>query len=321
MNNNPDLYDEWLQVKPTGKSQREFAREKFNEQRGTSVTRIRRYLYEREHAERLMPKQKANDPSPPNKSPKILFYDLECSPYKAWVYGGLYDQTIRAEHIIQDWFLISWTAKWFGASEPFGDILTSGEAKAANDKRIVQTLWHALNEADIIVAHNLKGFDLKKANARFILNGLKPPLPSREIDTLLTARSVFKFTSNALGYLNKIFGLEKKSETSRGMDIRAAEGDQAALDEMWAYNLQDTIALEDLYLVLRPWIKNHPNVAVYNDDEVEQCRNCRGEITWNQKGYTTLTGFYHTWRCNNCGAVGRSRVNELEKEKRRALIM
>lgn len=311
-----DIYDEWLKQKGN-LSQRAFAREMVAQGLATSVTRVRMYLYERGRSERLIV-----EPPPKKiiKSPKILLYDLETTPLICYTWG-LYDQNISPENIIQDWFIISWTAKWFGEPEVMGEILTSQEVHERNDSRIVPKLWALMEEADVLVAHNGKKFDFKRARTRFIYHGLKPTLHAKEVDTLTTARSVFNFTSNKLDYLNKVLKITRKQEHRPRLWYDAYQGDPEALKEMFEYNKVDTLALEDLYVVLRPWMTNHPNVAVYMEEEVEKCCKCGSkDLHWHDKGYTTFTGFYLTWRCEKCGAVGRSRENTLTKEKKETLL-
>jgi hypothetical protein len=43
---------------------------------------------------------------------------------------------------------------------------------------------------------------------------------------------------------------------------------------MRRYNIRDVVALEPLYLKLRPWIEGHPNVAVYSDSDEVACPKC-----------------------------------------------
>jgi len=44
-----------------------------------------------------------------------------------------------------------------------------------DDSGILREIWKMLDEADIVITQNGRKFDQKKLNARFILNGFKPP--------------------------------------------------------------------------------------------------------------------------------------------------
>lgn len=61
-----------------------------------------------------------------------------------------------------------------------------------------------------MIAHNGKKFDIPKINTRFIINGLNPPSPYKQIDTLEVARKQFGFSSNSLDALATFFGFDNK---------------------------------------------------------------------------------------------------------------
>ena len=88
---------------------------------------------------------------------------------------------------------------------------------------------------------------------------------------------------------------------------------------MVEYNKNDVGILEETYVRLRPFIKNHPNVALYVDCEEPLCRNCGSEdLNWNGF-YPTPANKYLAFRCNGCGAIGRSKTSALSKSKRKNL--
>ena len=106
--------------------------------------------------------------------------------------------------------------------------------------------------------------------------------------------------------------------------VRGTEDEATkALKAMLAYNKVDIKALEELYLMIRPWIKGHPNVNLYQDFNEEDggfthCTNCGSEeITWHGKYYTP-GGRFKAFRCE-CGAVGRSRVSDITAAERKTL--
>ena len=134
---------------------------------------------------------------------RILLYDIETSPIDALVYG-MWDQNIRPEFILQDWHLLSWSAKWLFDDKTYSDVLTSKEAKSHDDKRITESIWKIMNEADVIVAHNNDKFDEKRSNTRFLVNGLPPLSHHKSVDTLKVVKYNFNFTSNALDFVNKV---------------------------------------------------------------------------------------------------------------------
>lgn len=250
---------------------------------------------------------------------KILLWDIETTPINAFVWG-IWEQNVNLEGIVQDSHMLSWSAKWLFDPDIMSDVLTSREAKQHDDKRITQSLWKLLDEADVVIGHNCIQFDEKKANTSFLKHGLPPVSHFQSIDTLTVAKSVFRFSSNKLDYVNEFLGLPKKIPTSFDLWVRCYNGDISALKEMETYNRGDVEILEDLYLQLRPYIKNHPNLNLWSDENISLCPNCGSpKITWNGS-YYTYTGQYDAFRCDSCGAIGRSRKSTLDKAKNKTAV-
>lgn len=258
---------------------------------------------------------------------KILLYDLETAPMEVYAWR-FWKQTVTPAMLIKDWSLLSWSAKWLFHDEVKGQVVTPKEAHDRNDESIIKSLWDLMEEADIIIAHNGAKFDVKKMNARFLINGLNPPTPYRVIDTLRVLTRVFGFSDNSMNGINTTLGLMNKMEhEGMGMWKKSVNGSRAeaaqALNTMLSYNKVDVLALEDLYLHIRPWIKSHPNVNLYQEylGNIEdiKCTNC-GSVNLEWKGkYYTPAGRYCSFRCSACGAIGRSRYSDLSKEERKSL--
>jgi predicted RNA-binding Zn-ribbon protein involved in translation (DUF1610 family) len=164
---------------------------------------------------------------------------------------------------------------------------------------------------------------MPRLNSRFILNGLNPPLPYQQIDTLKHIRRQFGFTSNKLDYVNKLLNLERKKETKFELWENCMKGNATALSEMETYNVQDVRILEETYLLIRAWIKPHPNMGLFILDEKEhRCPNCgSNDLVAQGKMYYTTANAYELMRCSNCGASSRKRLGAINiKEKRHLLI-
>lgn len=250
---------------------------------------------------------------------KILLFDLETAPMKAYIWSK-WANGVHDDQIITDWFVLTWSAKWLFGDKVYQAKVTKKEAKAQNDKRIIKSLWNLIDEADIIIAHNLKKFDRKKANTRFLLHGLGLPSPYLIIDTLLHARRQFAITSNRLDYIaHNFLGLEGKMETPKGLWWRAVEGDIEAIQMMADYCDQDVRVLEDVYLYLRPYIQPHPNVGLFNELDEEACTACGGKDLKMIGDYYTNVNIYTAYRCGDCGSISRSRVTTTPIRTKRAL--
>jgi ribonuclease D len=135
---------------------------------------------------------------------------------------------------------------------------------------------------------------------------MEPPSPFKTVDTLLAARRYFRFPSNSLNDLCHMLGLGTKPKTTHAsLWYDCLQGDDLAWKKMVKYNNNDVVLLEKLYLKLRPYIGNHPNVAVEKDDG---CPRCGGKHLEYRGFYTTNVSTYHRLYCRSCGAWSRERL-------------
>lgn len=251
--------------------------------------------------------------------PRILVFDTETSPLivPTW---GLYKQNISHKHIIKDWFVINWAAKWLFEEEIMTGVLTPSEAKESDDKRIIKKIWNIFDRADMVIAHNGDRFDIAKLNSRFLKHDLKLPTLYKSIDTLKTARQ-FRNTSNKLDYLCSMLDIETKIETGgMALWLDCMDGSKKALKKMDEYCQNDVLILEQLYLKLRPYMRKHPNLGLYMDSDYELCPNCGSDkLKWGYKHYARVN-IYECARCQECGSFMRGRKNIIPKEKRNLLL-
>lgn len=251
------------------------------------------------------------------KGPKILFFDIETAPLKAHLWS-MWQQGVGLNQIEADWFMLSFCCKWAHSDEVFYYDQRNAE-NIEDDYELVLKLWHFLNEADVVVGQNSKRFDVKKANSRFILNGLPKPSTYRQIDTMEIAKRNFGFTSNRLEYMtDKLCTEYKKSKHKKfhGHELwsECLKGNLEAWLEMEDYNRLDVLSLEELYNILSSWDNTLPNFDVYVDEILDM-------EEWEEVGfhYTNL-GKYKKYRNKKTGVQRRSRVNLLTKEKRDSLL-
>ena len=187
-------------------------------------------------------------------------------------------------------------------------------------------LWELLHKADFLIAQNGKRFDMRKIRARLIMHGFPPPSPVKVIDTMLMARSVAAFTSNKLEWLSTYLAKQQKSKHKDfpGHELwrECLAGNPKAWASMRRYNIPDVTSMQDVYMRLRPWVANHPNLAVYTDDDRMACPVCGGHDL-KEDGFTyTNIGKYQRYLCGNakCGAWSRSRYTLNSRNKRKALL-
>lgn len=245
-----------------------------------------------------------------NKGAKILLIDIETAPTVAGVWR-FWKENVNYDQIFDDSYILSFAFKWLLDENVYSAVLTPREAILNDDSRLLESLWHLLDSADIIIAHNGKFFDIPKINTRFIKNGMVPPSSYLIIDTLESVRRMFSFPSNKLGNIAKYLGLTEKVE-NEGFSLwkKCIHGDEEALEKMSEYNQGDVITLEDLYMTIRPYIKPHPNMGLFVEGTVSVCPTCGSSDIESNGFYYTPMNKYSEFRCGNCGATGRSRYAE-----------
>jgi hypothetical protein len=257
--------------------------------------------------------------------PKILLLDIETAPLLVHNWS-LWQNYTSLNQIVDDWFMLSWAAKWIDEEEVFFDSLISHKKAfkedPQNDIIIVKSLYSMIDEADIIIGHNLKKFDDKKAKARFLKHGFIMPTAYRKIDTLDIVKREFAITSNKLDFLATYLGLSNKvAHEGHTLWVKCMKGDLEAWKVMKEYNIHDVVLLEEVYKLIRGWSTNHPNLASYYNDFVERCTNCASTnlINLEEKAFTNL-GSYETIRCGDCGKISKKRGNLFSEEKRSTLL-
>lgn len=244
------------------------------------------------------------------ESLKILLIDIETAPNLGWTWGKWEQNVIQFE---RETFMLSFTAKWLHSSK----FITYGlsdfpdyDKDKQSDKELCRKLWDLLDEADVVIAHNGDSFDIKKTNARFIVNGLGPPSPYRTIDTKKVAKKYFSFNSNSLNDLGELFSLGHKAPTGGfKLWLDCMEGKKEAWKKMKQYNKQDVALLEKIYLKLRAWIKNHPNIGVNNSKH--SCHAC-GSSNVQKRGYTYCRmSKYQRIHCKDCGSWSQGQIEKI----------
>ena len=230
--------------------------------------------------------------------PKMLLMDIETSLYHIATWGT-FKQFIQHYQITKHQYTISWAAKWLYDTHVHSDIVTPAEALNRDDSRILKSIWKLLDEAEIVIGHNVERFDLRKLNWRFISNNMPPPSPYKTVDTLKYTRKEFFAPSYKQDFLTKYFKLEKKLDTNFELWQKCEVGDKTSLDKMLEYNKFDVMGLEQVYLKVRPYIKNHPNLGVLLDEDV--CPNCASyDLEDINRVYFTTANKFPVYRCGNC---------------------
>jgi len=258
--------------------------------------------------------------------PKILILDIETSPKLGYIWS-LWDNNVSLSQLVGDTYTLCWCAKWLEDDYVYYDSLhyhkKMWDKEPENDIKILESVWKMLDEADYVMAHNVR-FDVGTLNSRFIQQGMKPPSKYKTIDTLRIAKQNFKFTSNKLEYLASVLTEDSKMDAggfSTWRDICLNKCTEA-FDHMVEYNIKDVEVLEEVYLKLRSWDSKAPALPLSGGLDEMSCNAC-GSSKVNKNGsYSTNTQKYQKYKCGDCGHSmrGAKALKTHSKEQKNNLL-
>jgi len=172
--------------------------------------------------------------------PKVLYFDIETALLKTTVFQAG-EQWIRWQDVESDTFVMCWGAAWMH-KEPLkvlSECVTPKEAKKRDDKNCLWRLWELMDDADYIVGHNMRSFDWKIVNMRFITFGWDAPFDSKIVDTLSLSRRRFRAISHSMDSWLRRWGEEQKEEMTRKDWELCLGGDEKTLKKMHRYCRND----------------------------------------------------------------------------------
>lgn len=251
-------------------------------------------------------------------SMKVLALDIETAPSLAYVWQ-LFKENIPLERLIEPGYTLCYASSW----EHDRDNVTFESLFYSEPKDMLQVIWDQLDEADVVIHYNGKKFDMPTLNREFLLHGFTPPSSYRQIDLYQVVRSTYRFQSNKLDFVAQQLGIEDKAQHKgmqlwkdcmAGVDLRWNAEVPPHIDESWqemeVYNRQDVALLWQVYDRLQPWIRRHPNRALWMaETDRPICPNCGSENVI-KKGIErpATVNAYHRYKCKDCGANSRSRL-------------
>lgn len=232
----------------------------------------------------------------------VVTLDIERLPGQAtvdfWDLGAFKNRRLPHDAVIEWPRTICAAWGWYGHKR----VEFASEWDDGHD-RMLERIWEVLDQADILIGHNVANFDVKHLNSEFRDLGLPPPSPFKCVDTLKEARKTFGDESKTLAALTKRLGIDTKTDKYEIQVARdAIAGNKAAQRKLKAYNIGDIHASEALVDRLRGWIPNHPHNVIGTADDRPTCNQCWGDNL--QRTGTTLAALitYVLYRCGDCGA-------------------
>ena len=236
---------------------------------------------------------------------KILLLDIETAPNTAYVWR-LFKENVSLGQLIETSYVMCWSAKWLDEPEVFfSSVYHNGQIT------MLKTIRDLLAKADVVIHFNGKAFDIPTLNREFLIYGLEPPAPYKQVDLMLVAKDKFRFVSNKLDHIAQELDCGKKHETTFKLWVDCMNNDIEAWSKMREYNINDVNVLERVYKKMLPWIDNHPNLAAYADG-APCCPNC-GSLEIQARGYAyTDVSKFQRYVCKSCHKWFRDGKNLLE---------
>lgn len=237
-----------------------------------------------------------------NNAHNVLILDIErmkgTATIEFWDLGDFKNRRIHADDVTLWPRTICAAWNWYSDTK----VHFAAEWETGGRDGMLRAIWDAYDKAQIVVGHNLAGFDSRKLATEWAERGWGKPSPWKTVDTLKVARRELGAESNTLDALCKRFGIVAKTDR---YDVEVARqacaGNKAAQRKIKAYNVGDISATRGLYDFLRPWDASHPHSVISTTDDRPTCNSCWGDqLTPNGYALANLI-LYRLYRCA-CGA-------------------
>lgn len=223
------------------------------------------------------------------KESKVLIYDIETSRMLAnvWWTGKQYigHQQLRDESRI-----ITVAYKWLGDNKTYYLKWDNG-----CDKELVEKFLIEYNKADFVIGFNNKNFDDRFVQARAMKYGFEFNIFTKSLDIMKQCKKLFRIPSYSMDYIARYIGVPTKLKHSgihmwEAIQYGTKSEAEKAMKEMIAYNVQDIIVTENVYLKLRKYFTPVTNLSSLINDNKICCPNCGSKEVELIKTTTTTTG-------------------------------
>ncbi len=245
---------------------------------------------------------------------RILILDVERLPGITqqywWDRGDLKNRYIHYETVVRQPRTTICCMKWYDRDEP----IELAEWDKGGRKQFLKKIHRLLEQADIVVGHNVDNADIPWLRGDLHIEAGLPPLPPfKTVDTLKVLRRQFKsgVPFKGLDAFCQIVGIPSKTDHYDRMAMeRAVDGSVEDRERLTAYCTGDVIATQGLLDYLRPFITNHPTLFVDGESAMNVCNRCgSSETAPNAKRYVANVMTYQMLKCANCGGYRRLSVD------------
>lgn len=247
--------------------------------------------------------------------PKILFYDIETTPLKAYVWG-LGKQVVRHNQLVDgfsQWGIICITYCW-DDGKPAQCIDWGYEQQ--NTAWCITEFDKIINQADYVIGKNNKRFDDKMLNAARMFAGL-PGMPEwiKYTDDLeQQMRRYFRLPSHSLDYISDQLGLGGKIKMEFQDWVHIVEKDpiygKKCFNKMCKYGKKDVVDTRTIWNKLVEHFEPKFNVGTFLNRKLA-CKQCGSyDVHINKTGRVGGQVRYREYNCNSCNRyAGRISCN------------
>jgi len=254
----------------------------------------------------------------PNREPVIMFFDIESTMGQYWAFRlgeqKLTWNQIKKEPVV---CVICWSINDGKVQSSTFDLSKYDPTSYDDDsdKEMISKFVEIANQADLLVAHNGKSFDVAFLRGRILKHKL-PDLTPRMIDDTYLQTKAIKTSSHTLDYLLRFLGIGKKVQ-HRGMDMwmDVGVGDAKALKEMVKYCAGDIVGLRNLYNYVKPYIQSELNLSIFHQNP-DMCPKCgtKSSLRIHDGHRQSSLDVRVQYRCTNCGRYSTFGSNLISKK-------
>lgn len=224
---------------------------------------------------------------------KILILDIECTDLIA-DFGTI--------------LCIGW--KWLGEDEPVHiealHDFKGWKKDVTDDKRLVETFYPRMVEADMMVTYFGTGFDKKMLQSKFLEHRLDVPPNTPHVDLFYTVKGNMLLSRKRLQNVAEFLGCPvEKTPIKAKIWKRAQVGYPDATAYVEDHCDKDVLITEWVYLRLRSYVRTHPRVA-----GLEECRYCGSSNLRSPRGpFPVVIGRRQTnVQCVDCRGWDKRRI-------------
>lgn len=248
---------------------------------------------------------------------KILYYDLESTPLKAYLWQ-LGKQVVRHNQLDKNysqWGIICITYCW-NDGKPAQCIDWGYEEQDTG--RVIGEFDEIIKQADFTIGKNSDRFDTKMINAARMFAGL-PGMPAwtkYTEDLEKQMRRYFRLPSQSLDYISSQLGLggKIKMEFQDWIDIvEKTPNGKKALAKMIKYGKKDVVDTRKLWNQLQSHFDTRINMATIKNEK-HVCKKC-GSANIKKNGTRSLSGSrWQEFYCNDCCCyAGRAPISKVDE--------